>query len=54
MVHIVFEYIDRYSHGKWNRQECDVSSVKEAKKIYGLGVDCDYRIISVEPSEKKD
>ena len=48
MVHIVFEYMDAYSNGKWNRQECTVSSVDQCKKIYGLGIDCDYRIISVE------
>ena len=48
MLHIVFEYQDHYTNGRWNRQECTVSSVKECKKIYGLGVDCDYRIISVE------
>lgn len=48
MLHIVFEYCDAYSHGEWVRQECTVSSVKKCKEIYGLGVDCDYRIISVE------
>jgi hypothetical protein len=48
MVKIKFEYRDNYSHGKWNKQECLVSSVEECKKIYGLGVDCEYRIISVE------
>ena len=48
MLHIVFEYRDEYSHGNWNRQECYVSSVKECIKIYGLGMDCEYHIISVE------
>ncbi len=48
MLRIVFEYMDAYSHGKWNRQECVMSSVRECIKLYGLGVDCDYRIISVE------
>lgn len=48
MVKVTFEYMDDYSHGKWNRQECVVSSVEECKKIYGLGIDCSYRIISVE------
>lgn len=46
--HIVFEYKDKHTNGKWNRQECNVPSVEDAKKIYGLGVDCEYRIISVE------
>ena len=47
MLHIIFEYMDNYTNGKWNRQECVVSSVKECKEIYGLGIDCDYRIISI-------
>lgn len=48
MLKIVFEYRDEYSHGKWNKQECIVSSIEECKRIYGLGIDCEYRIISVE------
>ena len=48
MLHIVFEYCDAYTHGEWRRQECTVSSVKKCKEIYGLGIDCDYRIISIE------
>ena len=47
-VHIKFEYKDELSHGKWNKQECTVSSLKECIKIYGLGIDCEYRILSVE------
>ena len=48
MVRVVFEYMDRYTNGEWNRQKCIVESVEECKEIYGLGIDCDYRIISVE------
>ena len=48
MVRVVFEYMDRYTSGEWNRQRCIVESVEECKEIYGLGIDCDYRIISVE------
>ena len=48
MVRVVFEYMDRYTNGEWNRQRCIVESVEKCKKIYGLGIDCDYRIISVE------
>ena len=48
MVHITFEYKDYLSHGKWNRQECTVRSVDECKRIYGLGIDCEYRILKVE------
>lgn len=48
MLHIKFEYMDAYSNGKWNKQECYVSSIAECKKIYGLDAgDCEYRIISV-------
>lgn len=52
MVHIVFEYRDEWTRGEWNRQECCVRSVDECMKIYGLGVDCEYRIISIEEVEK--
>lgn len=48
MVKVKFEYKDEYSRGEWREQECIVSSVKECKEIYGLGIDCEYRIISVE------
>jgi hypothetical protein len=54
MVKIEFEYKDELSRGKWNKQSCVVSSVEECKKIYGLGVDCEYRIISVEEVSKND
>lgn len=52
MLHIIFEYRDEWSNGKWNRQECIVSSLKQCKEIYGLGVDCEYRIIKVEEIKK--
>lgn len=48
LLHIVFEYRDRYSQGMWLTQECMVSSVEECKRIYGLGVDCEYHILLVE------
>jgi hypothetical protein len=47
MLEIVFEYRDEMSGWEWRRQSCIMSSVQECKKVYGLGVDCDYRIISV-------
>ena len=54
MKHIVFEYKDAYTNGKWNKQECILSSVDECIKVYGLGKDCDYRIISVtDETERK-
>lgn len=51
MLHIVFEYRDDYTKGKWNQQECYMSSVAECIKFYGLGIDCEYRIISVEEAK---
>ena len=48
MLHIKFKYRDEYSYPNWNEQECIVHSVKECKELYGLGIDCEYRIISIE------
>ena len=47
MKKITFKYADAMSNWKWRTQECIVSSVAECIKLYGLGVDCDYEIISV-------
>ena len=47
MLKIQFEYRDDRCYPKWNKQECAVSSIEECKRIYGLDVDCEYRIISV-------
>lgn len=49
MFDIKFEYRDEMSKWEWREQSCRMSSVEECKRIYGLGVDCDYRIISVIP-----
>lgn len=48
MLHITFEYADAMSNWEWRRQECVVSSVRKCIELYGLGYDCDYRIISIE------
>lgn len=48
MLHIKFRYKDRYTRGEWNTQECTMSSIEECIKVYGLGVDCEYEIVSVE------
>lgn len=48
MLHIVFEYRDEFTNGKWHKQECTCSSVQECIDWYGLGVDCEYHILSVE------
>lgn len=47
MLRIKFEYRDEYTNGQWRTQECVMSSVEECKRLYELGVDCEYRIISV-------
>ena len=48
MLKIKFEYRDQYTNGKWNTQECVCDSIKECIEWYGLGTDCEYRIVSVE------
>lgn len=48
MKHIKFRYMDAMSNWEWRYQECTVSSVAECIRIYGLGVDCEYEILSVE------
>ena len=48
MLSITFRYADAMSDWIWRTQHCVVSSVEECKRIYGLGIDCEYRIISVE------
>jgi len=47
MLEIKFKYRDSLSNWQWCEQQCVVSSVSECIKIYGLGLDCDYEIISV-------
>ena len=46
-MYIRFEYKDEYTKGEWREQECNVRSVKECKELYGLGIDCDYRILEI-------
>lgn len=48
MLKIIFQYRDDYSYPEWKEQECICTSLKECKEIYGLGVDCEYKIISIE------
>ena len=45
---ITFEYRDEMSNWEWRRQTCVMSSVAECKRVYGLGIDCEYRIIEIE------
>ena len=48
MLKIKFRYRDEMSNWEWREQSCVMSSVAECKMVYGLGVDCDYEIVSVE------
>lgn len=48
MLRIEFEYADAYSNWEWRKQSCVMSSVEECKQVYGLGIDCEYRIVKVE------
>lgn len=48
MLHIKFKFRDVYTNGEWSEQECVVPSIAECIRIYGLGIDCEYKIISVE------
>lgn len=51
MLEIEFEYRDKYCYPNWNRQSCIVSSVAECKRIYNLGGDCEYKILSIRKIE---
>ena len=48
MLHIKFRYKDSYSHWEWREQECTCASVQKCIEWYGLGINCEYEIISVE------
>lgn len=54
MLKITFEYADAMSMWEWRKQTCVVSSVQKCKELYGLGIDCDYRILEIEDLDKKD
>ena len=51
MKHIKFKYADSLSNWEWREQECTVESVQKCIELYGLGIDCEYEIISVEDVE---
>lgn len=48
MLKIKFRYADAMSNCQWRTQSCVMRSVAECIKVYGLGIDCDYEILSVE------
>ena len=45
---IEFEYRDKWTNGNWNKQTCIVESISQCEEFYGLGIDCEYRILKVE------
>ena len=53
MLDITFRYADAMSNWEWRTQHCVVSSVEECKRIYGLGVDCEYEILEVKEIENR-
>lgn len=53
MLKIEFEYCDEMNGFKWRKQTCVLSSVQKCKELYGLGVDCDYRILKVTDLDKE-
>lgn len=48
MLRITFKYRDKWSNWEWVTRDSVNKSIEECIKFYGLGVDCDYEIISVE------
>lgn len=50
---VKFQYADDRSNWEWRNQQCQVygNDQYEAREkcmdLYGLGVDCDYKILSV-------
>lgn len=54
MIYIEFEYKDAYSHGEWRKQSCTAKSMKEVIDWYGLGKDCEYRILECREDGDKE
>lgn len=48
MITVEFEYKDSMSHGNWNKQSCTAKSLREVIEWYGLGIDCEYHILSMQ------
>lgn len=50
---VKFKYADELSRWEWRDQECEImaytegEAVEKAKDWYGLGKDCDYKIVEV-------
>jgi len=53
MLEITFRYADAMSNWEWRTQKCTVDSVEECKRIYGLGIDCEYEITKIKEIKEK-
>lgn len=55
--YISFKYADSYSNWNWRYQHCELEAksredaYKKCKELYGLGVDCEYEILSIDEIE---
>lgn len=46
MLSIKFRYKDRFTHGHWAYQSCEMESVEDCIRFYGLKDGCeDYEIL---------
>lgn len=52
MVEVTFEYADKQSNWQWRRHHCTVESVEKCIYLYGLGENCEYRILEVKEVKK--
>ena len=49
---VKFQYADAYSNWSWRNQQCmvygnsEAEAISKCKDLYGLGIDCEYKIIS--------
>lgn len=48
-VLVTFKFADKYTKGAWITQQGKYKSVEDCIKQNGLGKDCEYVIVSVEP-----
>lgn len=48
MVKVEFEFRDEYSNGRWIKNTGIYEDLRQCYEINGLGIDCEYRIISVQ------
>ena len=55
---ITFQYHDEMSKGQWRTQSCQIVAaskdlaLQKCKEWYGLGVDCEYKIVSIDLIKK--